>query len=76
MAAERFVRNLRKAAGRLRRFPLSGWIVEEWQDPSIREILFGSYRIIHRVRDNLVEIMIVCHGARLLDEPDSERPIA
>jgi len=42
-------------------------MVEEWQDPNIREILFGNYRIIHRVRDNVVEIMIVCHGARLLD---------
>jgi plasmid stabilization system protein ParE len=68
MAAEKFVRNLRKAAGRLRRFPLSGWMVEEWQDPNIREILYGNYRIIHRVRDNVVQVMIVIHGARLLDE--------
>jgi hypothetical protein len=44
-------------------------MVEEWQDPNVREILFGNYRIIHRVRDSVVEIMIICHGARLL-EPD------
>ncbi len=68
MAAEKFVRNLRKAAGGLRRFPLSGWMVEEWQDPNIREILHRNYRIIHRVRDNVVQVMIVIHGARLLDE--------
>lgn len=68
MAAERFVRNLRKAAGRLRRFPLSGWMVEEWQDPSIREITYGNNRIIHRVRDKVVQIMIICHGARLLGD--------
>jgi len=43
-------------------------MVEEWQDPNIREILYGNYRVIHRVRDNLVQIMIVIHGARLLDE--------
>ncbi len=68
MAADRFVRNLRKAAGRLKRFPYSGWMVEEWQDPSIREIVFGNYRIIHRVREPIVEIITVIHGARLLHE--------
>src|SRR6266849_10971704 len=68
IAAEKFIKNLRKSVGRLRRFPYSGWMVEEWQDPRIREILYGPYRIIHRVRDNLVQIMIVIHGARLLDE--------
>jgi plasmid stabilization system protein ParE len=43
-------------------------VVEEWQDPRIREILYGNYRIIHRVRENKVEIMIVRHGAQLLQD--------
>jgi toxin ParE1/3/4 len=68
MAAERFVKNLRKAVSRLRRFPRSGWIVEEWQDPNIREILFGNYRIVHRVLDNVVEILVIRHGSRLLHD--------
>ena len=43
-------------------------MVEEWQDPSIREIVYGNYRVIHRVRENVVEILTVIHGARLLEE--------
>jgi hypothetical protein len=48
-------------------------MVEEWQDPNVREILHGNYRIIYRVRDNVVEIIIVIHGARLLDEYHFEK---
>ena len=43
-------------------------MVEEWQDPDIREILYGNYRILHRVRLPIVEVLMVVHGARLLRE--------
>jgi len=39
----------------------------ELNNPEIREILFGSYRIVYRVKDELVEILTIYHGARLLD---------
>ncbi len=39
----------------------------EINDPEIREILFGSYRIVYRVKGELVEILTIYHGARLLD---------
>lgn len=52
---------------RLAVFPNSGRIVPELNDPGIREILFGNYRIVHRVTGDLVEILTVYHGARLLD---------
>ena len=35
-----FVRRLRKSVGRLREFPLSGQVVPEVGEDSIREILF------------------------------------
>ncbi|MGM0539773.1 MAG: type II toxin-antitoxin system RelE/ParE family toxin [Thermodesulfobacteriota bacterium] len=44
------------AVERLTSFPNSGRIVPEIRDPVIREIVFGSYRIIYRVKDNLVEL--------------------
>jgi plasmid stabilization system protein ParE len=43
--------------------------LRELDEPSIREILFGSYRIIYRAKTDIVEILTVYHGARLLD-PD------
>ncbi len=41
--AAAFVRRLRMSVGRLREFPLSGQVVTEVGEYSIREILFGSY---------------------------------
>jgi toxin ParE1/3/4 len=55
------------AVDRLIQFPKSGRVVPEIDDPLVREIILGSYRIIYRVRKNLVEILTVFHGSRLLD---------
>ena len=55
------------AVERLADFPNSGRVVPELKDPVIREILFGSYRIVYRVKGDLVELLTVYHGARLLD---------
>jgi toxin ParE1/3/4 len=52
---------------RLADFPNSGRVVPELKDPAIREILFGSYRIVYRVKGDLVEVLTVYHGSRLLD---------
>lgn len=65
--ASLFAIDLLSAVERLTDFPKSGRVVKELDDPDIREILFGSYRIIHRVRDEIVEILTVYHAARLLD---------
>ena len=55
------------AVERLTAFPLSGRILPELNDPAVREIILGNYRIAYRVRDELVEVLTVYHGARLLD---------
>ena len=55
------------AVERLADFPDSGRVVPELKDPANREILFGSYRIVYRVKGDLVEVLTVYHGARLLD---------
>ncbi len=52
---------------RLSEFPKSGRVVPEINDPLVREVILGSYRIIYRVRKDLVEILTVFHGSRLLD---------
>lgn len=52
---------------RLELFPESGRIVPELNRKEIREIIFGDYRIIYRIRDDLVEILTVYHSAMLFD---------
>ena len=47
-------------------FPNSGRMIPEFQDPSIRELLTYSYRIMYTVRDEEVLIVAVIHGKRNL----------
>jgi len=65
--ARLFTMDVLAAVERLADFPNSGRVVPELKDSSIREILFGSYRIVYRVKCDQVEVLTVYHGARLLD---------
>jgi toxin ParE1/3/4 len=47
-------------------FPEAGRIVPEYNNPVLRERLLGDYRIVYRVKENAIEIVIVVHGSRLL----------
>jgi toxin ParE1/3/4 len=52
-------------------FPFIGARVREWDDEAIRQRLIHSYRLIYQVQSDMVVILAVVHGARLL--PDSVR---
>jgi toxin ParE1/3/4 len=60
------LQRIKAAAKRFKRLPQSGWIVAEFQDPTVREIVMDSHRIIYRYGDNIINIMSVFHGARIL----------
>jgi len=47
--------------------PKRGRVVPEVKKENIRETFFGNYRIIYRLRSDVVEILTIYHGARLLD---------
>ena len=55
------------AVERLERFPESGRIVPEKNDPKVREIILGNYRIVYRRRVDVAELLTIHHGARLID---------
>lgn len=54
------------AVDRITSFPHIGRIVPEMNNPLIREIILGNYRIVYRIRENTVEILTIYHSARLL----------
>jgi len=55
------------ASGRLlERFPFAGRRVPELNDDRYRELIVYRYRVIYSVDGNLVTIITVIHGARLL----------
>jgi len=63
--ADLVVERLVAAVERLQDHPRSGRVVvPELGDESIREVIHGNYRIVYRLRGDVVEIATVFHGAR------------
>ena len=61
--ARSFITRLRKYANDLRDFPERGAVVEEYNDPSIREIYFRGQRIQYRYDGIWIVIITVFHGS-------------
>ncbi len=62
------IQRIRERARQLRKHPNSGRIVPELENPRIRELILGNYRIIYcMVSDERVDILTVHHSARLLN---------
>jgi len=62
-----FAQRLVSLVERIPDHPFAGSIVPEYDDPNLRERFLHSYRIIYRVRGDTIELVTICHGARLLD---------
>ena len=50
----------------LKAFPFSGRIVPEEGDQNVREHFVFSYRIIYEIRGDIIYVLAVVHGKRLL----------
>lgn len=65
--ARLFVVDIFEAIEQLIKFPGSGRVVPELKDPAIRELILGNYRLVYRFKKDLIELLTVYHGARILD---------
>jgi toxin ParE1/3/4 len=72
--AARYVKSLIRATGKLENMPFCGRVVPELENPDLREVIYGNYRIIYRVvgRDKNVQIIALVHGAREVTQAISE----
>lgn len=66
-AAERWADDVFDLVEGLEAFPKKGRVVPEAGRDEIRELLFGNYRIIYRLDEELISVLPVRHGYRLLD---------
>lgn len=48
--------------------PRSGRIVPEYNDDNLREKIYENYRIVYRIKQEFIEIVAICHSARMLKE--------
>jgi toxin ParE1/3/4 len=66
--AERFGLRVVHAPRRLEQAPLLGRMVPEFSDQTIRELIYGSYRIIYKVREQACFVVAIIHGSRVIRE--------
>jgi len=70
--ASAVVTKIIRATRTLKRFPLAGRIVPEFEDETLRERFVYSYRIIYRIHGQTVTVAAVIHGKRLLETVDPQ----
>ena len=62
--ASSFVEKIILSVDKLADFPKLGRVVPEADQEMIRELLYHNYRIIYRIKNELIEILTVVHGRR------------
>jgi len=50
----------------LKQFPYIGRKFPDREDDQLREIIFKNYRIVYEIKEEIIEILIITHGSRLL----------
>ena len=68
--AERWAEKLLNKVNGIKNFPRAGRAVPEVELESIREIIFGNYRIIYRIRDEIAYVLTVRHFKQILPLED------
>ena len=65
-AAERWIDTVFSKVERLKFSPESGRIVPEIRNDEFRELIYGNYRIIHRIEKKQISILTIRHGKQIL----------
>ena len=68
IAAKRLARRIRDTTAAIGKNPLSGRMVPEFGEPSVRERLVSPYRLIYSVQGMDVFVLALYHGRRLLPQ--------
>jgi len=68
-AAADFRQKAEKSLSRLKHFPESGRFLPEFPDLPFREVIVQPYRFFYRIKDDVVWVVAIWHGAQLPHEP-------
>lgn len=64
--AQRWTRRVVRRANKLTDLPSRGHRLQSSQGGDVRQVWEGSFRIVYRVNDGDIEVLLVRHGSRLL----------
>jgi toxin ParE1/3/4 len=65
--ASLFAKRVNALVKNIPQFPKAGRVVPEYGDENIREKIYENYRIVYRIKEEMVEIVALCHGAKPLE---------
>jgi toxin ParE1/3/4 len=68
-AAGSFRDRAEKVLRRLKEFPESGRVIPELPELPYREVIISPYRFFYKIKDDVIWIIAVWHGAQLPKEP-------
>lgn len=60
------LQDIAAAVDRLEEHPLSGRMVPEWKRPTVRELIVGSYRVMHSIEQEEIIVFSLRHVRRRL----------
>ncbi|MCX5813347.1 MAG: type II toxin-antitoxin system RelE/ParE family toxin [Proteobacteria bacterium] len=66
VAAKSWIETVFQRVGELKVFPESGRVVPETDSETIRELIYGNYRIIYRLEEKRISVLTVRHGKQIL----------
>jgi plasmid stabilization system protein ParE len=66
--ADLVIQRIVAAADRLTQFPEIGRIVPEVGEPRLRELIVRPFRVVYRIRPDLVEVVTVFRSSRQLPQ--------
>jgi addiction module RelE/StbE family toxin len=61
-----FITNILTLVKGIPDFPNKGRIVPEYIDKNLRELIYKNYRIVYRIKNDIIEIVAICHGSKPL----------
>lgn len=64
--AREIVKGIIEKIEQLKQFPNIGRKFPDREDDQLREIIFKNYRIVYEIKEEIIEILIIAHGSRLL----------
>jgi len=64
--ARRTIERILDREAQIGTFPQSGRKVPEYNNDDIREVLEGAYRIIYKIKSDVVDVLTVIHGTMKL----------
>ncbi len=69
-----FIDKLIASVEKVGAFPRIGRVVPEFDQDSLREILFHNYRIVYSIKDDTVTIAAIVHGAMDIAKKRNKEP--